>query len=719
MANTITNKKNSVLCEVNGVTYFKLISNYQGDRTKNCSLLSNEIDANFYFLRGIDIKKVNFNNDTRELVLTRLNGDQLKTIIPEKENFTLDYDKENGVLTVNFADGTTESVDGFLVEKDLENAIKKILGKSVKVATDSTINGDGRVINPLRLSEVERTGTYAPAKYLIDLTEDDNVMPETDKEGNNFAKGARIVTKELFTKFGRLYTRRDVENIERALAHDNSSSMWRIPTKCDWDGLLVAAECEDYANYGTVDPDCDWDSFVNPGICPKPNIKHCTTEINVWTGKDAGARAKSITSWTDSDREEDGNSVKGEDNIPSDAGSSTQTFHVIPIGYGEGSRGVISKDEDSDIEGIGQVASFWTNTPVVSGINGCYAKPNYYTRTFAFDTRKVLQESSKPESRLSLRLVRDYDYENMQYKEYETILGRAVPCVLVTDERTDYAQVWTSININFNEFSGVTSDAWSALTSENVTGVYFINEWDGEKWIKKQMNEGDSVVLLDGGEDESGNTIYNHEWRVYKEENEDGSIEYELIDTLDALKDEMGDVIDALNDRIDDLEDRLNQEIQDREDGDNELWDALSAETADRIEADEELQDNIDTVESALTQEIADREAADEELWDALSAETQARMDADEELQDNIDAEEYRATERENAIENALFEEIDRATAAEEALNEKIDEVDGGTVISGEFVSDDSNAVNKLVLTKKNDEKVTIDFNANFGELPE
>ena len=36
---------------VNGVKYFKLVSEFEGDYTKNCGLLGNEIDENFYFLR--------------------------------------------------------------------------------------------------------------------------------------------------------------------------------------------------------------------------------------------------------------------------------------------------------------------------------------------------------------------------------------------------------------------------------------------------------------------------------------------------------------------------------------------------------------------------------------------------------------------------------------------------------------------------------------------
>ena len=37
----------------NGITYYKLNSKYEGDETKYCAISSNELDSNFYFLRGI------------------------------------------------------------------------------------------------------------------------------------------------------------------------------------------------------------------------------------------------------------------------------------------------------------------------------------------------------------------------------------------------------------------------------------------------------------------------------------------------------------------------------------------------------------------------------------------------------------------------------------------------------------------------------------------
>ena len=527
--NQIKCNKGAVVKEINGVKYFKLVSHYKGDYTKNCGLLANEIDENFYFLRSYDIEAAEF-NENNELVLTRVDGDKIIAQLPDLpeilfKKMTFEFDKDNGKLIVTYPDGSQEILDGFFVA-----------GQDLKTATDYTIRGDGRICNPLRISEVERTGTYAPAKFYYDRT-DGSEMPN----GNEFGKGFRIVTKEKYEPFGRLYNYDGVLAIQEAL--NDISSPWRVPTRKDWGDMLNAAE-----------------------FCPECR-EHNNEEINEWKGCIAGARAKSISSWDEYEGEDDGNSTAGIDNLPMTG--SDGTFHVIPVGYADGSRGATIRDNDYDIEGIKRIASFWSITPTGSKYKS--AIPNVFTRTFAYDSTKVLEESSKPNSMLSLRLVKDYNYDCTDFFEYEYILGYPVPCVLISNPDTEYSKIWTSINIGFpdDKFSGVTGEEWSGLTEEDreYSERFYINEWNGAEWVKKQMKEGDSVVLIEGIEDESGNTAYNHEWRVYK--NEDG--QYELIDTLVALKDEFKEEFDNINNRIDSLEDELHEEIEERKEEDERL----------------------------------------------------------------------------------------------------------------------------------------------------
>ena len=601
-------KKGVVVTEINGIKYFKLQSNYPGDYTKNCGLLGTEIDENFYFLRSNDIDNMSVNNGI--LTLTRVDGDTLSADISMP--YTFNFDEKTGKLIITDGNGDVQVLEGFVVE-----------GKDVRVATDATLNGDGTKGNPLRISELEKTGTYAPANEFLDMAvydyfelvcelldedtkvyhyekrnknqvpEDADVIEYSEKptkglnfesphwikvrkdinlpDASNLGAGYRIVTRESKDNFGLLYNYDGVKKIQAAL--DATGSLWRVPTRKDWALMLNAAEyCEEDRN-------------------------HDTKCVNEWTGKNAGARAKATTLWRWSDRQEKGLPVAGEDSLPI---AGTNKFTVYPLGYADGSRG--AEDEDFDLEAFAKKSSFWSITP--ENCNGESCSSNIFTRTFAYDTRKVLQESSKPSSRMSIRLVKDFESDQMDANEIENILGYDMPVVLITNDETGYSKLWTSINVGFSEeqYDGVYSKEWSAATGSERGHeiIYYINEWDGKEWHKKQMSEGDSIVLLDGGKDESGNTIYNHEWRIYS-----GETEPMLIDTADALKEEFQKEIDAINNRI---------------------VEEISARTA----ADEELQEQINEEVSARTAAIEDlQEQINEEVDRATSAETELRQRID------------------------------------------------------------------------------------------
>lgn len=671
MANgQIKTTKGAIVTEVNGVKYFKLQSKYPGDYTKNCGLLGNEIDENFYFLRSNDIESMAV-DESGKLTLTRVDGETLSVNTKEFGVYSFEFDKKRGEITITYPDGTKDVLGGFLVS-----------GR-INVASNETLTGNGTVGAPLSIADTERTGTYAPAAEFIDLipvrtnyikvcidptvenpkfyyapivkvenkTIDDkkyfivtfinqfgeeqvmqvpthgkskpaykrvaripetptindegfiyiltkNDMPDPKKEG--FGKGYRIVTLESIDTFGLLYNFDGVKAIKAAL--EETGSAWRIPSRQDWAELLNAAE-----------------------YCPEDR-DHNTMNVNEWTGRHAGARLKSINLWKESDiKEKGGYSVGGEDNFPLSGGH--QTMHILPLGYGEGSRG--AHDTDYDLEAFKKKASYWTSSELNGNKN--YAS-NVYTRTFAYDTRTVLQESSKPSSRLSIRLVRDYDTNNTDVHEQESILGQNYPVTLVINDDTDYSKVWTCVNVGFTnkEFGGVSSKEWDIdlpVTDRRMQNVYFINEWDGSKWEKKQMNEGDSIVLIDGGVDETGETIYNHEWRIYRATNGEIDMygnEVILVDTALAAKGEMAE-------KIKELEENLDNEIE-------RAQEAESAITAELRDEEERAQAAESAITEALEEEVERAIEAESAITDELREEEQTRKEVDEALQEEIDA---------------------------------------------------------------------------------
>ena len=689
-----------VLCELSGVTYFKLRSDISGDFTKNCGLLGEEIDRNFYFLRSMDIQTAyTVNEDNKKyLILQRVNcGRDIKIDITDEE--VVDkymFRVENGYIYVRYPNGTEDQIrDGNGEIGDGKPVRFLVEGENVRVATDATINGDGLHNSPISLDPAYRTGTYMPADFYADLT----CPEETINQFENIGHGHAIVTKENMGRFGALYTFDQAEAINEAVEREGRG--WRLPSKDDWAALLNWAEEKD------EDRTHDTDRSGNFGCV-------------------AGARLKTTVLWVNS-----GNNTDDFD------------FSVYPVGQCPETRNA-KEPEDYGFMDLYRASTFWTSTEKDGEV---------YTRRFSYGHDDVYQGTESPACRFSIRLVRDIEAD-YDIQEFAEILGNYCPVVLTTDGK----QQWTQLNIDFTNYSGYNADRvtvpqeWKDIITDETGRTYykldgkyqeipwyeipsneepkkvdevpenpaedadkyiyvefpihidmetepkfFFNAWDGYRWHKKMMKEGESVVIL--GEDfdsacATGETPYvqgdnkNHEWRVFI--NPETGLD-ELIDTAEALKREMMGEIIELREAISGLTDDLaalsgfvesaydemqsgftsaftaiDEEISARTAADEELWEALSAETAERIAADDELiamieaeasartaadenlQKQIDEevsartaadeeLQNALNEEISARTAADEELWEALSAETAERIAADEELQEQVD----------------------------------------------------------------------------------
>ena len=572
------NKKQSLLRtnnatykNVDGVTYFKLRSEFSGDYTKNCGLLGEEIDENFYFLRGYDIESIYVDSD-RNLIIERVDKDYdpIKVKIGEElGKDTFRFDKETGTIYITYPDGTVAKMDGFLVA-----------GKDIKMATDSTISGDGTIFNPLKISPVDITGTYGPADEYLDRTNGEE-MPD-DK-----GKGYRIVTKEKIDKFGCLYSLDEMKRIQSEL--ENKMSQWRVPTKKDWDELLNAME-------------------VNP------EFRNHTSTSNKWLGQVAGSALKSVNLWREFDAiKKEEMSVKGQDIVG---------MSILPLGIGP-DRNEVLNEEDFDLEGFEKLSGFWTSTEDGTG--------NNYVKLFAYNSAQVDQDTYGEGAKLSVRLVKEYNYDN--YNEVEEILGLPYTTKLVYGicEDMPYVKIWTDINVYlYSPNFGVRSEEWNVVTDSDrgVKTVYFINEWDGLKWHKKLMNEAYSVVIKKY-EDKP-----NHEWRI---------INGELIDTVE-------DIMNAFDESLTEINERIDKEIEERKESDKKLLEAIQKETEVRLEVDKQLQ-------TAISDEVAMREKVDKELHSAIKAEATLRKNVDDQLLEAIRNEGKIRKEQDDLLHNAIIEE--------------------------------------------------------------
>ena len=606
-----------------GVIYYKLDPDYhyEGDYTKNCGLNGGEIDGNFNFLRGYDISEFEISENKEELIITRFNGDKLAVNI--KENFAgydFAYDKAAGVLKITMPYGKTIDLEGFLTEK-----IFHVYG-------DFTIDGDGTRYNPIRVSSIAKTGTYRPAKTMLDLIDSDDALPT-----KNITLNDRYVTREKVSKYGLLYPLWGVDAIQKRL--EEIGSEWRIPTKEDWDQLLNIIE------------DC-------------PEDKNHESELtNNYFGLNAGAYLKSVEQWSPYYRKlENGEIVLNGERfsrdtqgnfIPNEDGEYLKVinsedkykFSIYPVGFG-GRRGVDS------IGGYGKWAAYWSTTEEDKN-------RDMYVKVFSYDERAVEQNTWGRDNYLSIRLVKDYNGENLY--DVEMIDGMTVTTkhFAIADEndklKYDTTLVWTCENLGFSnpQYGGVVSPEWPDVEGTSFVIRYYVNDWDGEKWIKNEILEGESIVLFEKGDAKL------HEWRLM-----DGV----LVDTLEATTNEFSEEFAEIDKRLDALEEadkvlseRIGAEEKTREEADNLLSERIDDEVQDRIAADLELQAQIDTLSDISG-----------ELEEKINAETAAREEADKVLSERIDAEAEIREEADNALQRAIDDEVQRAKDAEQILQDNI-----------------------------------------------
>ena len=131
---------------------------------------------------------------------------------------------------------------------------------------------------------------------------------------------------------------------------------------------------------------------------------------------------------------------------------------------------------------------------------------------------------------------------------------------------------------------------------------FFYNAWDGEKWHKKLMREGESVVLLYEDFETSCDTAAtpyvtsantNHEWRVFV--NPQTGLD-ELIDTAEALKGEMDKEFKEIHELISGLTENVNNLSGFVGDIYNEMQSGFTS----AFTAISDLQDELDVVEASV-----------------------------------------------------------------------------------------------------------------------
>ena len=697
-----------------GLYYYKLVSPYPEDTTKNCKLTINEIDSNFLTLKDEDIKSAELVREDKTLVLTRQDGEKL---IVDLNDVVFDLSvkadtlSESGATIVISFDGPNGKEQVTINNLVTVDNLYSIIGSDIltRVINDGSLKGDGTMTSPLGIAAVEKTGMLASALEKIDLTGGGR-LPEVA------ALGTRYVTVEYVDDYGYLYNGDGIDAIKSFL--NNSKSPWRVPTKEDWDALLDSMEPSCYQN-------------------------HTMSKCHVELGKYAGAYLKSACGWlcqpecdcmgtapdtgctTSCTPSGNTDYVDGDDDmgIPqydptSPSGVDKYGMRVLPCGSA-----ALDAFDKPVADGFKAYAYYWTDSFVYNDL-----AQNRYVKKFAFNKGGVWQESECPSVYYSIRLVKDYDGQN--YFDTEYIGNKAYKTLLFPETK----QVWLAMNFAADEelqCEGAVPCRTLVNNGEvnNKRKALFINEWNGEYWEKRMMEEGDTIVIenpiFDNSGDkeievcwknESGGTetmtvvipaeVQNNvEYRVYSDDecsfdlvNTDDLVvervlkivvpivmkgQHDLQGQIDSINSDIDAISADVQSKYDELVGAVSQEKEERVRGDRILYGYLVSEVSARTQADIAINERID-------EEISARTQADSELQSNIDKET-ARAQAEEarieakldalsgdvsadyaELNAKIEAETNRAKEAETLLQSNIDNETSARTQADEALDAKI-----------------------------------------------
>ena len=662
-----------------GLYYYKLQSPYPEDVTKNCKLTINEIDSNFLSLKDEDIKSAVFDKESKAVILTRNDGNTIAVDLSDA-TYNLNVDKDctdSGVtLTITF-DGKNGQESFTINNIVTADTFKNVIENNVlsKVITDGTLKGDGTVTAPLGINGTEKTGVLAPVKEVIDLT-NGRKLPTAAK------KGTRYLTIEYINDYGYLYNVAALSKISNAAKADGKG--WRVPSKADWDALLDSIEPCSYANHETASCHAELGRYAG---------KYLKSECG-WVGQEDCACASTkpmngceLPSTDNSYVDADDDTVPPQ-TIDTPKGIDKYGFGIFPSGYA-----MLDGYNRPRFRDYKNTAIFWTTSHVYGDEN-----QDIYVKKFDWNKSGVMQEAQCPTPYFSVRLVKDYDGSN--YFDTEYIDGVAYKTVLMPKSK----QVWLASNyakkegfIKYTEGGEVPEvvDVNNGQVRDNRK-VMFINEWNGDYWEKRPMNEGETVIVEDNCSMSGSSEVKTICWS-----NEDGDkecVEVEIptvvqnnlsyrVYTTENCDQALVNVDDLATERIlNTIIPIIENERKERLESESEIRLAISAETQARISGDTELSRRLELEES-------NRKTADTNLWAEINNEKLARENGDAELSRRIDEEVSARTEADNAIEekinslsgdtNASLEAIRAAISAETKARQDAD-AELGTRLNGE-----------------------------------
>lgn len=621
-----------------GLYFYKLVSPYSEDITKDCKLTINEIDSNFINLKDVDIKEVRTDNEKKRLILTRNNEEELVFDLSEMVNHTLDvdFDSIDGVLTLEY-NGEKYSIEG-LITKD--NLSKEIL---TKVYSDCTLKGVGTPKNPLRLSDVYKTGYFKPVIDIVDTLGHDKIPHK------NLKKGDRYLVRGEVHDYGLLYNFKTALYINKLL----EKTGWRVPTKEDWDNMLNALEPCEHRNHN---------STLNNHVLGKmagsllksvdgwrTKEHHCHNHHEHNHGDFFDVHDKKESEFFDVEERHECHHHPKEKPMSSE-GKDAFGMTIYPVGYAYKASPLLYRE-------FGYQGAYWTTDALYD--------TDIYAKVFEADESGVLQIGERPSAYLGIRLVKDYDGTN--HEDIEDILGTNYKTVLLPSlNKPSGFTIWTAQNFDFRD-NNVEFGLPNGGFEQRKHIAYFIYEWNGFKWERLELSEGDSVTVLKGKKP-------NESYRIIE-----GRLKNITKYISDTLKEEFAEVIDNVKVRLKETEKKINEHENHLNEVDSKIDDIendianIESNNAEQDERLSTLENGLEETNKNLQTEISRAQEVEAEIWKGLNGEIERAQEVEGQLWGGINGEIERAQSVEEQLWSGLNGEIERAQEVEKEIWEALE----------------------------------------------
>lgn len=490
------------------ITYYNtpdVIYDHEVDVVKGTSLTGKEVDKNFNTLEGRDIKDVTVSEDGRSIIITRVNGDtvECENLFDEAiQTIDFEYCPEHGrlIVYINNDKEKTITVEGFLTEKQVLELVE-----NKNIFTDSSLEGNGSIAHPLKVSRMKQTGVYRAINGLE--------MPE-DETGLNI--GDRYMCNSTMNVNGSLYNYDGVMHIIKYLEYVESP--WRVARKADWDDMLDALEPE------------------------KQDRNHCSKRTPDWLGEFAGAYLA---------KDEYGFNVnycgygleEGKDEPHLVGNGSREIWWTASHDNG---KSAYVKRVDSVNEGVYQDIIDAEQFYSVRLVRDIDVNDNMAAETImGEDYQVVAMPSMKYGQRLWINVNFRSELKNIS-EIVEVTKRRRNKC---SGEIIDTVEHEEKIIIDgYDKYNRWTPEEWD----DKVVDITYVCEWDGSKWVKSAVNDYDVFFVID---EQKLYYVEGGELKVVQcGRNSDVDALVERVDELEQANVEKDTVIEDLIKRIEKLE---------------------------------------------------------------------------------------------------------------------------------------------------------------------